>query len=118
MLASNPLPKYPWTIREIIDLFQRRPEWVSTAINHALAEDAEARWAWVVDLYLDQRISLSKAAELLGIHALELRERFQQLGIPLRLGSADLAEAKAEVESVRRWFADTTKDKQAEWHCK
>jgi predicted HTH domain antitoxin len=73
---------------------------MSTTLNHALAEDADERWKWVLDRYLDQRSSLSKVAELLGMHALELRERFLQLGIPLRIGPADLAEAKAEVESI------------------
>ena len=104
MLASAHPLEYSWTIREIVDLFEHRPEWVSTTLNQALAEDADARWKWVLDRYLDQRISLSKAAELLGVHALELRERFLQLGIPLRIGPADLAEAKAEVGSIRRWF--------------
>lgn len=47
------------------------------------------------------------------MHALELRERFLQLGIPLRLGSADLAEAKAEVESARRWFSTVPQDASA-----
>lgn len=104
MLASSHPLEYSWTIREIVDLFERRPDWVSTALNQALAEDADARWKLVIDRYLDQRINLSKAAELLGVHALELRERFLQLGIPLRVGSEDMAEAKAEVDSVRRWF--------------
>jgi hypothetical protein len=48
---------------------------------------------------------LSKAAELLGVHMLELRERFLDLGIPLRIGPVDQAEAKAEVEAARRWTA-------------
>ncbi len=63
------------------------------------------RWSLVVDLYLDQQISLSKAAELLDMPTLELRARFAQLGIPLRSGPADLAEAKAEVEALRHWSA-------------
>ena len=113
MLASNRSPEYTWSISEIVSFFQRRPEWVQSALNDALAADAEARWAWVVDLYLDQRISLGKAADLLGVHALELREQFQQLGIPLRLGPADLTEAQAEVDSVRRWFTPTSTDEPA-----
>ncbi len=104
MPVSNHLLEYSWTIHEIVDLFERRPEWVRSTLNEAMAEDADARWQWVLDRYLDQRISLSKAAELLGMHALELRERFLQLGIPLRIGPTDLADAQAEVESIRRWF--------------
>jgi len=59
-----------------------------------------------VSAYLDQEISLGKAAELLGTHYLELRERFMKLGIPVRIGPADLAEAQAEVDALRSWFAD------------
>jgi hypothetical protein len=36
-----------------------------------------------------------------------LAQRFIELGIPLRIGPANLAEARAEVEAVRAWFADT-----------
>jgi hypothetical protein len=48
---------------------------------------------------------LGKATEFLGLHELELRERFLELGIPLCLGAADVAEARAEVEAVRSWYA-------------
>jgi len=75
-----------------------------------MTQDANARWAWVVDRYLDQQISLSKAAELLGVHMLELRERFLDLGIPLRIGAADRADAKAEVEAARRWAASANSE--------
>jgi predicted HTH domain antitoxin len=72
-----------------------------------LAEDPELRWGLVVSAYLDRQINLGKAAELLDMHELELRKRFLELGIPLRIGPANLAEAKAEVESVRSWFLGT-----------
>jgi predicted HTH domain antitoxin len=59
-------------------------------------------WDSVVSPYLYGDISLAKAAELLGMHALELRERFMQLGIPIRLGPETIEEAKAEVDEIRR----------------
>jgi hypothetical protein len=34
------------------------------------------------------------------------RDRFLELGIPLRIGPADPAEARAEVEAVRNWFRE------------
>jgi hypothetical protein len=43
------------------------------------------------------------------MHELELRERFIKLGIPLRIGPADLAEAQAETDAIRSWFADAKK---------
>jgi len=51
--------------------------------------------------YLDDEISLARAAELLGLSRLELQERFLRLGVPLRLGPATLEEAWAEIKAAR-----------------
>jgi predicted HTH domain antitoxin len=59
----------------------------------------------VVSAYLDEEINLGKAAEMLGMHELELRDRFIELGIPLRIGPVDKAEARAEAEALNSWFA-------------
>jgi predicted HTH domain antitoxin len=67
----------------------------------------------VVGAYEDRQINLGKAAELLGVTELELRQRFIELGIPLRVGPADLAEARAEVEAVRVWFADEADERRS-----
>jgi hypothetical protein len=40
------------------------------------------------------------------VSELKLRQRFIKLGVPLRIGPADLAEARAEVEAVRAWLAE------------
>lgn len=104
MIAPLSSPPPVWALNQVIALFERRPDLVTAALNRLLAEDADLRWALIVDLYLDQQISLSKAAELLEMNAIALRERFVQLGIPVRIGPVDLAEAKAEVEAIRHWF--------------
>jgi predicted HTH domain antitoxin len=93
-----------WAFEQLTRLFQHRPELVNAALHRLLAEDAELRWTAVVGAYLDCRINLGKAAELLNMHELELRDRFLGLGIPLRVGPTDLAEARAEVESARSWL--------------
>ena len=104
-MAVNPAPPFQtWELDQLVRLYQRRPELVTAALDRLLAEDEELRWAVVVGAYLDGQISLGKAAELLDMHALALRDRFLDLGIPLRLGPADLAEARAEVEAMRSWF--------------
>jgi len=51
--------------------------------------------------YLDDEISLARTAELLGLHRLQLQERFLRLGVPLRLGPATLEEAWAEIRAAR-----------------
>ena len=52
--------------------------------------------------FLAERINLGKAAELLGLPRLVLSDRFHRLGVPLRLGPASLAEARAEVAAALR----------------
>lgn len=106
MNAEFVSPSYPGLLNQVINLFQRRPELMSKAVNQVLSEDKELRWSLVVEMYLDEQVSLGKAAELLGMHMLEAREHFKTLGIPLNIGSADLAEAQAEVDAIRSWFSD------------
>jgi predicted HTH domain antitoxin len=56
----------------------------------------------VIRAYLSEDISLSKAAEELGLSRFELMDRFERLGIPLRLGPASVEEAREEISSARR----------------
>ncbi len=109
MTTEAALPSQTWIVEQFMRLYRHRPELVQAALERLLGENAELRWALVLSAYLDRRINLGKAAELLGMHELELRERFLQLGIPLRLDSTDLAEAQAEVEAMRRWFREPSK---------
>lgn len=106
MAVESAFPPQTWAFEQLIRLSQRRPELVGKVLHRLLAEDPELRWSLVVGAYLDRRINLGKAAELLDMHELELRDRFLELGIPLRIGPADLAEARAEVEAVRNWFRE------------
>lgn len=96
----------PWAFQQLVKLHNRRPELVDTAIARLVQDDQELRWSLVVNAYLDEQINLGKAAELLNMPELALRERFIELGIPLRIGSADLTEAQAEVNAVRAWFEE------------
>ncbi len=59
----------------------------------------------VVNAYRDGDISLGKAAELLKMHVLELRDRFRKEGIPLYLGPEDMDDASEEVTAMDSWFA-------------
>lgn len=110
MAIESISPPQTWELEQLTRLSQRRPELVSAALRRLLAEDDELRWALVVSAYLDRQINLGKAAELLDVHELELRDRFLELGIPLRIGPADMAEARAEVEAVRSWFQEPSEN--------
>lgn len=52
--------------------------------------------------YLDERINLGKAAELLGITRFELEDSFRRLRVPLRLGVSSAEDAQAEMAAARR----------------
>jgi predicted HTH domain antitoxin len=98
--TALPLPG-EWIVEELGCLYREQPALLDPVLQ-AVWDDKDMRWSLVVHAYQQRRISLGKAAELLGVHELELRERFVELGIPLRLGAADLDEARAEVEAARR----------------
>lgn len=98
---------YEWALAELVKLQQKQPDLVQAALEKTLREDSALHWSLVVNAYLDEVISLGKAAELLGLHRLELQERFTELGIPLRTGPATIEEARAEVAALRKWRART-----------
>jgi predicted HTH domain antitoxin len=95
-----------WEIDQLFKLRERQPDLLEPIVQRLVQENEDIRWSVVVGAYQDQQINLGKAAELLALTELELRQRFIELGVPLRVGPADLAEARAEVEAVRAWFAD------------
>ena len=92
-----------WLLGQLIKLQRSQPSLVQRALQRLLDEDKDLRWSVVVNAYLDEEISLARAASLLGLHPLELRERFIEKGIPLHLGPADKVDAQAEVDALRAW---------------
>ena len=103
-MMSQTTMALPWAMRQLIKLYKQRPELVDGAVSRLIQEDQNLRWSLVVNAYLDSQINLGKAAELLDLHELELRDRFIRLGIPLRIGPADLAEARAELNALDAWL--------------
>ncbi len=97
-----------WPLEQLVKLQRAQPSLVRRALQHLLDEDKELRWSIVVNAYLDEEISLARAASLLDLHALELRARFLEKGIPIKLGPVDKADAQAEVEALRTWKRETT----------
>lgn len=109
MSAVKEFPAPTWELEQLNQLYQHRPDLVNAALRRLMSQDAELRWALVVTAYLNRQINLGKAAELLEMHELELRNKFIELGIPLRVGSADKIQAQAEVQAVRNWFESPAK---------
>ena len=65
-------------------------------------EPEDLREVQVIRDYLDERINLGKAAELLQVTRFELEDSFRRLRIPLRLGVASAEDAQAEMATARR----------------
>ena len=101
---SHSASTIPWVLQQLVKLRRQRPELVDAAISRLMQDDQELRWSLVLNAYRDRQINLGKAAELLGMHELELRDRFIQLGVPLRIGPSDFEEAQAEVAAMEAWF--------------
>lgn len=99
-----------WILQQLTRLHRVQPELVEKALEQMLASDKDLAWALVVAAYQQKLISLGKAAELLNLAPLTLRDRFITLGIPLRIGPATLEEARAEVEGLAQWFEDSRND--------
>ena len=70
------------------------------AVRANAPEDAELDR--VITAYLDETINLGKAAEQLGLSRFELMDRFERLGVPLRIGPASVDEAREEVRAARQ----------------
>jgi predicted HTH domain antitoxin len=51
--------------------------------------------------YLNEEVSLGRAAEMLGLSRFDLQARFVRLDIPMRQGPADEVEAQAEIAAAR-----------------
>jgi len=98
---------YEWEFDQLIKLRKRQPELIEIAFHRTVEENREIKWSVIIGAYQDGQINLGKAAELLDLPEIELRQQFLTLGIPLRLGAENFAEARAEVESVRAWFVNT-----------
>ncbi len=94
-----------WTFTQLAKLHKLQPGMVADALQTMIESNPDLAWSLIISAYLDEEINLGKAAEMLDMHELELRDRFIMLGIPLRIGPADKAEARAEAQALDSWFS-------------
>ncbi len=64
---------------------------------------AQDRYDLVVAHYLAGSISLSRAAELLGLPWLNLRSRLHRVGLPVRIGPENIDDLRAEMDALTKW---------------
>jgi predicted HTH domain antitoxin len=92
-----------WQLTQVFKLSQQQPNLVGRALDDLFHEHADLWRAVVVGAYLDREINLGRVAELLGVSRAEMQKQFIAQGVPLRIGSLDLAEARAEADAIETW---------------
>ena len=102
-----------WMLEQLVKVERHQPEMVDRAVKEMLAQQSDLRWSVVIGAYLDGEINLGKAAELLGMHRLELQERFIAQSIPVRIGPDTIEEARAELAAIESWNAEAEKTRES-----
>jgi predicted HTH domain antitoxin len=75
-----------WQLKQLERLHEIEPNVIDSAVEELFKVDSVLREKVVVGAYIDGDINFGKAAELLGIHPVKLREVFLARGIPVRIG--------------------------------
>ncbi len=90
-----------WAVEELIKLSEIQPEMVENTLEDVWKAKPDIYKTVAIGAYLDEKISLGKTAELLGITRIELQREMEEKGIPIRvLSSKDVV---AEVEALKKW---------------
>jgi predicted HTH domain antitoxin len=88
-----------WIIQGLQRLSEIKPDALQKVLGDIKVQRPEIFRSIVIIAYLDGKISLSKASELLGLTRMELQSEFKSQGIPIRMLSED--DVIAEVEILR-----------------
>ena len=89
-----------WEFAQLCKLSEEEPALADKTLQVLQQHQPDVWQRLVIRAYLDQQISLSKAAELLSMTRFELQRHFLHQGIPVRMLSID--EVQAEVETLRQ----------------
>lgn len=88
-----------WMLQGLRKLSEIKPEALEKIWQDIRENRPDVFRSLVVIAYIDGKISLSKAAELLGITRIEHQKEFKEQGIPIRTLSQD--DITAEIEMLR-----------------
>jgi len=90
-----------WEVEELRKIGENQPEVIEVALKDLWKNRPELYKSVIINAYIDEKINLSKAAELLNISRQELEKEFRVKGIPIRHLSAE--DIVAEVEAIKEW---------------
>ena len=90
-----------WEVEELHKLSKIQPDIVDDALKGLWQRNPTLYKSVVINAYLDEKINLGKAAELLEVGRFELQNELKAKGIPIR--SLSKEDVIAEVEAIRKW---------------
>jgi predicted HTH domain antitoxin len=90
-----------WEVEELYKLNQIQPDILEVVLKELWQRNPALYKSVIINAYLDEKINLGKAAELIGVHRLELQNELRAKGVPIRGISKE--DAIAEVEAIREW---------------
>jgi predicted HTH domain antitoxin len=91
--------KMSWVVEGLKKLNEIEPESIEEILGGIKEENPQIFKSLVIGAYVDEKISLSKAAELLEVTRIELQKEFREKGVPIRLISQE--DVIAEVEAIK-----------------
>lgn len=90
-----------WEVEELHKLSKIQPDIINSALKELWQRNPDLYKSIVINGYLDEKINLSKAAELLGVDRMELQTELRTKGVPIRFLSKE--DVIAETEAIKEW---------------
>lgn len=78
-----------WEVEELYKLSKIQPDIIKVVLKELWQRNPALYKSVIINAYLDEKINLGKAAELLGVHRLELQKELREKGVPIRGISKD-----------------------------
>ncbi|RIK25135.1 MAG: hypothetical protein DCC55_40830 [Chloroflexi bacterium] len=93
-------------VKDFVDaqLYENEAEVVQDALRHLLRARPDLRIQLAIHRYLNEDISLAKAASLAGVSWAQMKEILLERGIQPLLGPETVEEARAEYAALREHF--------------
>ena len=73
-IEMSNIQTWDWELTQFNKIAHEQPYLAARALRQVLALDADLRWALIISAYRDKLISLAKAAELLEMNPIALRQ--------------------------------------------
>lgn len=90
-----------WEVEELKKLSEIQPEVVEDGLKALWDKKPILHKKVVINAYMDGKVNLGKAAEILEMSRLELERELKEKGVPVRHLTA--ADVSAEVEAIKEW---------------